>query len=351
MLQYVLTGLAGIAFGIVAMRVWQARELRAPAEASHEGEAAENVAMAAPAGATRRLLVGAGILVVAAMAVFAFRSSEKPASASIAGKAANVPDGKDKLEAVDTMIARLAERLEKNPEDGEGFRMLGWSYVMTGHPEKAIEPYRRALKLLPNSAVVHSGYGEALVGVAGNKVTPEARSAFRKAIALDSTEPRARYFLALWQAQHGQEKDALEEWIALANDGPADAPWQSDVHRQISETSAKLGIDVSARLKRAAATGSELPVLDTSTVQAASQLPADERKAMVDGMVAGLAAKLEANPIDPDGWVRLLRSRMVLKQTEQAGKDLATARAALSGKAEALRKVEQAAAEFKVPGA
>lgn len=264
----------------------------------------------------------------------------------------NVAGNGQKLDDVDTMIARLAERLEKNPDDGDGFRMLGWSYVMTGHPEKAIAPYQRALKLLPNNALVHSGYGEALAGVAGNTVTPQAKAAFEKAVALDPAEPRARYFLALWQAQHGQEKEALDKWIALANGGPADATWQADVRRQIAETSRKLGVDVSSRLKQGGTSAAGAPAaLDASTVQAASQLPAGERQAMIDGMVERLAAKLKANPDNPDGWVQLLRSRMVLKQDEQAAKDLSAARAALSGKAEGLRKVNEAATKLAVPGA
>lgn len=83
------------------------------------------------------------------------------------------------------MISRLAERLEKNPDDGEGFRMLGWSYVMTGKPDQAIAPYKQALRLLPGNALVLSGYGEALVGAAGGKVTAEAKGMFEQTLKLD----------------------------------------------------------------------------------------------------------------------------------------------------------------------
>ena len=71
---------------------------------------------------------------------------------------------------------------------------------------------------------------------------------------------------------------------------------------------------------------------------------------MVDQMVEGLAKKLQANPKDADGWVRLLRSRMVLKQGEQAGRELAAARRALAGSAQDQAMVNGAAKEFGVPG-
>ena len=233
--------------------------------------------------------------------------------------------------------------------------MLGWSYVMTSHPDKAVAAYKRALAMLPGQANVHAGYGEALVGVAKGTVTQEAKDAFDKAIKADPAEPRARYFEALWMAQHGQEKQALDKWIALARSAPADAAWQADLRRQIGETSAKLGVAIPAGLTAAAAAIPAAPLgappaLDNGTVQAASALPAADRQAMVDQMVEGLAKKLQANPKDADGWVRLLRSRMVLKQGDQAGRELATARRALAGSAADLAMVNGAAKEFGVPG-
>ena len=80
-------------------------------------------------------------------------------------------------------------------------------------------------------------------------------------------------------------------------------------------------------------------------------MPAADRQAMVDQMVGGLAEKLKANPADADRWVLLLRSRMVLKQADQAGTDLVTARKALAGDATGLGKVNAAAKEFGIPGA
>jgi len=347
MLQYVLTALAGVALGVVAMRLLQARQASPPAE---PGEAQDDGAAAAPATSSRNLLLGAGGLVVLALAVFLLRSPEESESAGMSPANAASGAANSDLPDVDTMIDRLAKRLEANPDDGEGYRMLGWSYVMTGKPQLAIEPYKRALKLQPERAVVHTGYGEALVGIAGDKVTPEAKGYFTKALSLDPSEPRARYFMGLWKAQNGQEKQALEDWIALSNDGPGDAPWQGDVHRRIGEVSAKLGIDVSKRLKFPAPPA-ELPVVDRATVDAASRLPESDREEMVDGMVEGLAAKLKANPANADGWVMLLRSRMVRKETGKAGEDLKAARKALADDPPGLRRVDAAARELGVPGA
>jgi cytochrome c-type biogenesis protein CcmH len=352
MMPYFLTALAGIAVILVGYRVWKLRDAGG-GEPADVPEANAAKADGLPPAATRGVLVGAGVLVLAAIAIFAFRGPSDAGTETSSAMAAPQAGASKAIDDVDTMIARLAKRLEKEPGDGEGFRMLGWSYLMTGHPEKAIEPYKRALALLPGKANVQAGYGEALVGTSGNKVTPEARAVFEKAIALDPAEPRARYFMALWQAQNGSPASALDSWIELANGAPTDAPWLTDVQTRIKETSAKLGVDVSARLKSAAspAAGGTAPTIDSAAVQAANQMPAGDRQKMIDGMVEGLAAKLKSNPGDADGWVRLLRSRMVLNQADQARADLELARKALSGDAAKLRTLEAGAKEFGVPGA
>ncbi|MDE2561564.1 MAG: hypothetical protein KGL48_04885 [Sphingomonadales bacterium] len=355
MLQYLLTGLAGIALGIAIYRVWQSRTVTAPVEAAPAPAARIEIG-------ARKLLIGAGVLVAAALVLFWLKPEGEAATGSPATVPADAaaPGGADKVGDVDTMIQRLADRLAKTPGDGEGFRMLGWSYVMTGHPDKAIEPYKRALRLLPGNAVVHTGYGEALAGIAGGKVTDEARAEFDKALAIDPREPRARYFTALWQAQNGHERQALDAWISLANSGPADAPWQADVRRQITETAKKLDVDVSSRLKaqpavRSAGTSispvDSVPMLDPAQISAAKAMSDGDRQNMINGMVDRLASQLKANPKDAEGWVRLMRSRMVLQQPDVAASDLATARKALAGDAAGLDKVGSAARQLGVPGA
>jgi len=355
MLQYILTGLAGIVLGIVAIRVWQARavpDVQVGSDASLAGDdIGPTPTPAAPS--TRTILIGSGVLVAAAIVLLTFRSSDNAESVASTTPPAVGSGASGNLADVDTMIAGLAKRLKDNPDDAEGFRMLGWSYVMTGRPKEAIAPYKRALELSPDRAVVHAGFGEALVAVAGDTVTPEAKAAFEKAVSLDPAEPRARHFIALWKAQNGQEKTALDEWIALANSGMADAPWQADVRRRIAETAKKLGLDVSSRLKHPApvATVSTGAMPDSAASRAISSLPEAQRNDAVDNMVEGLAAKLAKNSSDADGWVMLLRSRMVLKQADQAKQDLVKARKGLAGNAAGLAKVEAAAAELGVPGA
>ena len=63
----------------------------------------------------------------------------------------------------------------------------------------------------------------------------------------------------------------------------------------------------------------------------------------IRGMVAGLAAKLEANPGDGEGWVRLVRSYAVLGDTAARDRALATARKRFAADPELLQALDAAA--------
>ena len=68
-------------------------------------------------------------------------------------------------------------------------------------------------------------------------------------------------------------------------------------------------------------------------IAAASEMSDEDRNAMVEGMVAGLAAKLEENPDNPDGWIMLVRSYSVLGKPEKARSSYETALAHFDGQA------------------
>jgi cytochrome c-type biogenesis protein CcmH len=75
--------------------------------------------------------------------------------------------------------------------------------------------------------------------------------------------------------------------------------------------------------------------------------PAD-RQAMIEGMVAALAAKLKASPDDAEGWARLIRSYVVLNRRADAEAALADARKALAADPAKLATVEATATELQL---
>lgn len=56
------------------------------------------------------------------------------------------------LPDVDTMIGRLAKKLETDSGNVDGWRMLGWSYLHTGKYSEAVAAYTTALALDPKNS-------------------------------------------------------------------------------------------------------------------------------------------------------------------------------------------------------
>jgi cytochrome c-type biogenesis protein CcmH len=364
MLQLVLTGLVGVVLGVVIMRLYQKPGTGAQvAPTSSEVDGAETDGATDARGVFSRLsrnrliFGGAGAMIVAAVGVVALRPSDATdASGAIGPLVSPSVATSPALDDVDTMIAKLATRLKSDTTDGEGFRMLGWSYVNTNRPADAIKAYEMAVKLLPNRADAHAGYGEAMVAVAKDVVTPQAKRQFDEAVRLDPKEPRARFFNTLYKAQNGQERIALDEWIALSNDSTSDQPWQVDLRQRIDKLATKLKVDVSGQLKAKAPAppSSAMPIAapiaggepDAATMKAAAALPSAQQQGMIDGMVSGLATKLQANPDNVEGWMKLIRSRVVLKDLGRANDDLAMARKTFANNPAKLSQINATAKEL-----
>ena len=83
----------------------------------------------------------------------------------------------------------------------------------------------------------------------------------------------------------------------------------------------------------ASSTGSGPSAEDIAAMQ---NLSPEDRTAAIEGMVESLRARLESDPSDVEGWTRLLRSRKVLRQTEQGEADIKTLRRVLPDQADAI---------------
>ena len=151
--------------------------------------------------------------------------------------------GNQMLAEINGMVERLAAKLKAEPNDPKGWRMLGWSYVQLGRVKEGIDALARAVTLDPGNAALRSQYGEALVQDADGTITPDALAAFDEALKRDPKDPRARFYKGLSLVQSGKEKDALDLWLQIIRDAPADAEWLPGLRAQAQELATKLKLD------------------------------------------------------------------------------------------------------------
>lgn len=206
------------------------------------------------------------------------------------------------------LVNQLAERMARSPDNAEGWMLLGRSALAIGRPAQAARAFEKAADFDPDDPEAAIALGEALVQVAEGRVTPAAILAFSRASRLAPEHPAPRYYAGLARRQQGNLDEALAIWRSLLDAAPQDAPWRENVAVQVARAEAERG---------GSARGP-----NREQMAAAAQMPEDERQAMIRSMVDGLAARLEADPDDMEGWLRLARARSVLG-------DAAGARAAL----------------------
>ena len=209
------------------------------------------------------------------------------------------------------MAAVLRMATQQKP-DVEGYRFLALAENQSDNPHAAAKALRKAIALAPQRPDLWEMLGVSLVGVAGGDETSDAIAAFRTALSLDPSLVLARFHLARAMSQSGNRQGAVEALSALRSDLPAGDDRRESLDRAIEEA------------------------------KAATVSPKGNDQ-MIAGMVAGLAKRLEANPDDPEGWIRLVRSYAVLGDSKARDAALERAKSRYSAKPDMLQRLVAAA--------
>ena len=277
------------------------------------------------------------------------------ANAGAQGQVAQTADGQPGGGDIEAMVKRLEQRLETNPNDSDGWRVLGWSYDNVGRNKDAVSAYRRAVELQKDNATLRAIYGEAQVKAADGVVTAEALATFEEVLAINPNDERGRFFKGVAKVQKGDNQGGIDEWLALYKIAPAEAEWTGDLRTRIEETAKQAGIDVAAKLAEAkpvAASVAQAPAApahpgavgpSAADIENAKQLSEQDRQSMVSSMVDRLAGRLETSPKDPDGWIMLIRSRVAMKDAEKARAALEKAKTVFADEPETQQRIVQAA--------
>jgi cytochrome c-type biogenesis protein CcmH len=160
----------------------------------------------------------------------------------------------------------------------------------------------------PDDAEAQSALGEALTLEADGTVTTAAVAAFNRALQLQPGDPRAIYYLGLHEVQSGDSAAALRRWRELAERSPPDAPYLPALRGEIARLARASGAPGAAA--ESGAGGMPQPTREQQEAMAA--MTPEQRQQTIRTMVEGLAARLQDNPQDRAGWLRLANAWKVL---------------------------------------
>ncbi|HET7671648.1 MAG TPA: c-type cytochrome biogenesis protein CcmI [Burkholderiales bacterium] len=128
--------------------------------------------------------------------------------------------------AVDAMVERLAARMRENPDDAEGWKLLGRSYTAMGKFPQAVEAFAKAAERSPRDAQLLADFADVLALTRGRNLEGEPAKLVERALEIDPKNLKA---LALWGTIAYERKQyalAAETWgrmLPLVQPGSEDA--------------------------------------------------------------------------------------------------------------------------------
>jgi cytochrome c-type biogenesis protein CcmH len=162
------------------------------------------------------MLFAVSAALIVAVSVSGYLLSGSRQQADWIAQAANDPQAAQKL-AIESMMQRLETRLAAEPNDSEGWAMLGRSYYVTGRFADSAGAYERANRL--NSAApdpdLLADEGEVRVLLQDHDLRGLPRELFERALAIDPGQPKALWYGGLAAAQAGEYSLAVDRWLIL----------------------------------------------------------------------------------------------------------------------------------------
>jgi cytochrome c-type biogenesis protein CcmH len=184
---------------------------------------------------------------------------------------------------VEAMVAKLAARLEQNPDDGNGWALLGRSYLVMQRPAEAAAAYERAVAILQDNADVLADYADALALVQGRRIEGKPMEVVERALKIDPLQWKALAMAGSAAFDRKDYKQAIAYWEKLQSRAEPGSEFAREVAANIEEARQLGGIKGLAKAEP----------------KPAAKMPAQAAGASVDGSVT-LSRELVAKAAPTD---------------------------------------------------
>lgn len=199
------------------------------------------------------------------------------------------PQHKITADEVDRMVASLAARMEKQPDNLEGWVMLARSYKVLNRFDDAARAYGRAGSFIDREPDLLADYADVLVA-AKRAFTPESRALLDKALKLDPNHGHALWLAGTDAFDAGKYDRAIALWQRVAALFPPGSDEAQQIEGSIAEARAKGGKGGAAAAKAPAKTAAAKGASVAGTVELAA--------ALKDKVGAGDTVMVIARPAD-----------------------------------------------------
>jgi len=143
--------------------------------------------------------------------------------------------GEGQLPPVNELVQQLRERMEANPENAEGWFLLGRTYMRLQNYPDAVYAYEKVVALLPNESAALLSLADAMAMRDGRRVGSKAKELLLKALSIDPDAVTAMWLLGNAAFDEGDNATALKYWkqaYPLLGQEPA---MQSELAQRITQ--------------------------------------------------------------------------------------------------------------------
>ena len=162
--------------------------------------------------------IALSLLLVSGTAVLTYATVGSPDAQDVVAQAPGQPQSP---EAIEAMVESLASRLNDNPDDLDGWKMLGRSYAVMGRFDDAVASYERAIGLENSeNGQTLADLAEVLFMADNQNLNGRAGQLFESALTRSPGNPKALFYSGLAAAGRGDNGLAADRWEALLATSP-----------------------------------------------------------------------------------------------------------------------------------
>lgn len=144
----------------------------------------------------------------------------------------DAPAGHDNFSSV---LENLIARLNKNPEDIEGWIMLGRTYAIMQRYTDATNTYAKLAELVPNNPQILSDYADVLAMKNQGSLAGKPTELIHQALSIDPQYPKALALAGTAEFEQEKFEQAAAHWEKLLEVIPADSQLAKSVKASIDE--------------------------------------------------------------------------------------------------------------------
>jgi len=150
-------------------------------------------------------------------------------------------------EQINAMVGKLAQRLEKNPDDTEGWMLLGRSKAAIGRYDEAAKAYGKAASQRPRDADLLADFADVLAMAKGRKLDGEPAVLIARALALDPDNVKALSISGTIAFDRKDLAGAVKYWRRALGLVPPESQFAASVRGSIAEAESRMPGSAAAR--------------------------------------------------------------------------------------------------------